>query len=140
MSEPTTAVAVESSAPAVQSIELPKSGTSEYAQWRLNGDVPEKVQPKTEESAPSDTVKEPNSDAGESDPPRQQERNGKGKGAEHRIKELLSRQKSLEAEIQALKAPKNESQPKPVQQPQTYQDWRKSRGTISNLPSKRARA
>jgi hypothetical protein len=124
MSESTTAVAVESSAPATQSIEMPRSGTAEYAEWRVTGETP-KVQPKSEVAATSDPSKETIPDAGESETPRQQERTGKGKGAEHRIKELLSRQKALEAEIQTLKTPKTES--KPVQQqPQNYPEWRKT--------------
>jgi hypothetical protein len=36
MSDTATAVAESQSAPVVETIALPKSGTSEYAEWRVN--------------------------------------------------------------------------------------------------------
>lgn len=118
MSEP-TAVAAPSAAPeAPAPIEIPRSGTPEYAEWRHHGSLPEKSQPKPAESAPADQEKAPKADANASPAPKQ-ENNGKPK-TERRFQELLSERNQLKAELEALKAPKPsaETQTKPQHQPQ----------------------
>lgn len=104
-----TAVAVSSTAPEVATIELPKSGSPEYAEWRVTGEVPE---PKAD-STPAPTV-----DAGEATtPPKKQER--RRPDAEARIKELAAKVKQLEAE-RAQPTKPAETQPKVESQPQQY--------------------
>lgn len=117
MSE-STAVAESSSAPVQESIELPRSGTSEYAQWRISGELPEKPKetqqkPVIEEAATSQV------EEGESATPRQQEK--VLSPAEKRIKELLAENKRLKAESETAKTPKPEpsSESKPQLVPQT---------------------
>src|SRR6202795_1088447 len=117
MTEQSTVAAASS--PAAETIELPRSGTSEYAEWRMTGEIPEKPQPKPAAPATADTDKGPTSDAGESETPRQQEHTSKGKNAESRIKELIAENKRLKA-AQA-EAPRSQAQPVQQQpQPQQY--------------------
>jgi hypothetical protein len=109
MSDTATAVAESQSAPVVETIALPKSGTSEYAEWRVNGEIPK---PKTE-SAP--TV-----EPGEATTPRQQETptRPKPKTAEQRIAELESTIEKIRkgANLEGKKPePQPASDPKPVQ-------------------------
>jgi len=116
MSE-STAVAESSSAPVRETVELPRSGTAEYANWRVSGELPEKpaetqAKPVTEESAPP--VEE-----GESATPKQQEK--VLSPAEKRIKELVAENKRLKAEREIKPEPKSEpkSESKPQLVPQT---------------------
>lgn len=112
---PSPAVAVAE--PEVTEVTLPRSGSEEYATWRMTGELPKK--PETQaESSPADAPKEENpAVAAESGPaPKQQEQPRKGKDAEHRIKELLADQKRMRAELEALK-----SRPAQVEQPRQQQ-------------------
>lgn len=127
-------VAAESS-PAIEAeptFDIPRSGTPEYVKWRTDGTFPDKTQPEVEESAPSGTVKEPQADSGESPAPlTPQERTERDKRkSKERWDDMLTEQKRLKAEIEALKAPKPESQSKPAEQkpaqPRNYQEWRKN--------------
>ena len=108
-----TVVAAPSAAPVKTAVEIPRSGTPEYAEWRVNGSLPE---PKVEDSTPSDAPKETTSDAGESETPKPQEHSERPKkpGAEQRIKELAAKVKRLEAEA-AARTPEP-ARPQPVQQ------------------------
>ena len=109
MSE-STAIAESSSAPVVQTVELPRSGTSEYASWRISGELPETPQekPNTEDSAPSQV------DDGEATAPKQQEHTEKRRrpDAEARIKELAAETKRLRAELDEVRKPKAQEPPK----------------------------
>lgn len=110
-----TVVAAPSAVETKVPVEIPRSGTPEYAQWRVNGELPE-AKPKTEDSAPSSV-------AGESETPKPQENSERPKkpGAEQRIRELAAKVKRLEAEAAARSQPVAEPAPKPQpvqQQPQ----------------------
>ena len=107
---PSTAVAE----PEITEVQLPRSGSEEYANWRMTGELP---QPKAE-SAPADAPKEATPEtAAESGPATKQQEPRKGKDAEHRIKELLAEQKRLRAEVEAMRTrPQTQAEPKP--QPQ----------------------
>ena len=106
MSE-STAVAESSSAPTVEVVDLPRSGTSDYAEWRVTGDLPE-PKPKTEEPAPS--TKENQAEKGESAPPNKQQEKSK---TEKRFQKLLEENRRLKAETEAAKSPKVVEQAKP---------------------------
>jgi hypothetical protein len=108
-----TAVAAPSAADVT--IELPPSGTPEYAEWRLHGTIPDKTPPA--DSSTADPAKEPTADAGAPPAQKQQERTGKPK-TEKRFQDILSERNQLRAELDALKAKPATEQPKPVQQPQ----------------------
>lgn len=119
MSEQTTAVAESSAAPAVEtptSLDLPRSGTAEYAEWRVSGTLPEKPKTEPAASSPADTEKAPKADATASPATKQESTEYKPK-TEKRFQELLSERDRLKAENEALKAPKPATEPaKPVQQ------------------------
>lgn len=102
-----TAVAESSSAPAVQVVELPRSGTSEYAEWRVSGELPE-PKPKTEAAAPS-----PQAEEGEAAPPKKQQENRRRPDAERRIADLVAENKRLKADRESKPEPVRE-QPKPA--------------------------
>src|SRR6185437_13963910 len=94
---PSTAVAE----PEITEVQLPRSGSEEYANWRVTGELPK---PKQAESAPADAPKEATPEtAAESGPATKQQEPRKGKDAEHRIKELLAEQKRLRAEVEAMR-------------------------------------
>ena len=122
MDEQTTAVAVESSpaAPAAPAtIEIPRSGTPEYAKWRMDGTIADK--PKTEPAASStaDPDKAPMADAN-APPAKKQESTEYKPKTEKRFQDLLSERDRLKAENEALKAPKPAPEPaKPAPQPQS---------------------
>ena len=108
-----TALAVSSTAPAVETVELPNSGTPEYAEWRVTGEV---SKPKAV-SAPAPKV-----DEGEATTPPKQQESKRRPDAEARIKELAAETKRLKAELESARNPKTaEMQPKPVQQTSTQE-------------------
>src|ERR1700733_15424415 len=115
MSE-STAVAESSSAPVVEALELPRSGTPDYAEWRVSGKLPE-TKPKTEESASSDTLIEETADAGEATAP-QKKQEKRRPDAESRIAELIAENKRLKAEREAKPADqtKPDTKAEPAQQ------------------------
>lgn len=79
-----TVIAESSSAPVVESFEIPRSGTSDYADWRVSGKLPE-AKPKTEEAASSTVEETTQTKQQETAPPKP-----KAKTAEQRIAELES--------------------------------------------------
>lgn len=97
MSDTTTAVAETSPAP-VQTVEIPRSGTTEYAEWRLNGTIEPKV-----ESATTETQV----DSGEATAPKVQEKPSRKPDAEARIKELAAENKRFKAELEEARRPKS---------------------------------
>lgn len=119
MADTLTAVA-ESSTAILQheTIELPKSGTSDYAEWRMSGTIPEKEAPKPK-ADPAPAPKENAETSGDPAAPKPQEHTRRRPDAEARIKELAAESKRLRAELDALKAPKPEPT-KPVQQQAQY--------------------
>ena len=87
----------------------------------MTGELPEKkTESKPAESATADTPKEATPETpAESGPAKPQEQQKKGKDAEHRIKELLSEQKRLRAELEAMKTrPAQQAETPKPQQPQ----------------------
>lgn len=127
MSEETQAAS--STAVVEAPIEIPRSGTSEYAQWRIDGSLPEKkVQPKIEESAPSDISKETKTeDSADSAATQKQEKQSKRRpDIEERFKQYTDRIDRLERELDEARRPKEtKADSSPAKQPQTYNDWRK---------------
>jgi hypothetical protein len=109
-------------------IELPRSGTPEYAQWRVDGSLPEKkTQPNEADSATADASKETGSESApepEAGKPTQESR--RKPGAEARIGELTGRVKQLERELEEARKPKSdkptqtaESSPAPDPKPES---------------------
>lgn len=123
-----TAVAAPSAAEVIP--EIPKSGTQEYAQWRLSGELPEKPssEPKPAEPAPADAEKDQTTETAGAEPAKPQERRRKP-DAEARIKQLNDELKRVRTELDEVRRPKTtqaESSPARPAQPQTYQEWRKT--------------
>src|ERR1700761_3049307 len=127
MSEETQAAPSTAVVEAPQTFDIPRSGTDEYATWRNTGELP-KVQPKTEDPAPSDTVKEQTTDEpGDSAPSTQEKQSKRRPDVEARIKQLTDRTKELEVQLEEARRPKEtKADPSPAKpaQPQTYKDWR----------------
>lgn len=100
---------VETAAPSAvetPSIEIPRSGTPEYADWRLNGTIAEK--PKPAESTTADPSKETTSEntAPGTEPGKSTQESRRKPGAEARISELTARTKQLERELEEARRPK----------------------------------
>jgi hypothetical protein len=101
---------------------LPKSGTPEYADWRINGTVPEpKAKPKADAAPAQDSTKV---DSGEATAPEQQEhterQTRRKPDAEARIRQLADDLKRTKAELEEARKPRttaDSSTAKP-QQPQ----------------------
>ena len=135
MAETQTA-APSSAQESTSTFEIPSSGTSEYAEWRINGTLPEKKsQPKTAESAPADTPKEEHSEtapAAESGQGQQEQRRRKP-DVEERFRKLSedynARLQKLERDLEEARRPKEtkaESSPAPAKQPQSYAEYRQA--------------
>lgn len=115
MADESTVVAESSPAP-VESLELPRSGTPEYAEWRVSGKIPEKPQA---ESAPA---KETTERSGAEPQTEQQEKpRFKSKTADDRkaelqreIEDLVKRKNQLKAEV-TPKAETPKVEPKPAE-------------------------
>ena len=105
-----TAVAESSSASVVENLEIPRSGTPDYAEWRVSGKLPD-PKPKTEETASSDTLTEETADAGEATAP-QKKQEKRRPDAESRIAELIAENKRLKAEREAKPAEAAKPEPK----------------------------
>lgn len=126
-----TAVAAPSAAEAPQTIEIPKSGSAEYAEWRISGKLPEKATSTQAESSPADTPKEtaPEDAADSAATKTQEPKRKRDFGAEARIKELTDELKLVRRELEESRRPtqtqaeSSPARPEP-QQPQTYKDWR----------------
>src|ERR1700743_574791 len=86
-------------------IEIPRSGTPEYAKWRVDGTLPTpKAAP-----APADTSKETTTEnAGEAESPQktQEKQRARKPDAEHRIGELTRELKQLRADLDEARRPK----------------------------------
>lgn len=141
MPEETQAVAAPSAAVVeAPSLEIPRSNSPEYVEWRKTGTLPEKKEPepKNAESLAADTSKETHSEADEAesapdtDSGKKQQESRRKPGAEARIGELTAKLKQLERDLEEARKPKStqaESSParqEQPQQPQTYQDYRKA--------------
>ncbi len=130
MSETTVVEAAPSAA--IESIpEIPRSGTPEYAEWRMTGELPEKKQPETAETAAADLSKATNSDeSGDSAPTKTQEKPGKRRpDVEARFKQYTDRIDKLERDLEEARRPKStqaESSTARPAPPQNYQEWRKA--------------
>ena len=103
-------VVAASSAAAVEDapIEIPRSGTQEYAEWRTKGTLPEKKQTAgTADTATADTSKETKS-VTEVDPEsaKHKQETRRKPDAEARIKELTERANKLEADLVEARKPK----------------------------------
>lgn len=109
------AIAVPSTA---EPMELPRSGTPEYAEWRNTGALPTS-EPIVADPAPADTSKETPSDAPDSDPEPKQESRRKP-GAEARIAELTAKNRQLEKDLEeSRKSKEAKADPPPARQPDT---------------------
>jgi hypothetical protein len=110
-------VAVPSTA---EPMELPRSGTDAYAQWRIDGTIPAKPsEAQTVESPATDTPKAET--AADPDPATGKKQESRRKpDAEARIRELTDRQKQLERELEEYRKPKEaKADPPPAKQPET---------------------
>jgi hypothetical protein len=97
-------------------IEIPRSGTSDYAEWRLSGKLPEK--PKTADSTTADKPKEATSVTDPAPEPGKQESRRKP-DAEARIRELTEENRRTKAELEELRKPKEaKADPPPARQPE----------------------
>jgi len=121
-------------------LQIPRSGTHEYAEWRMNGTLPPKKEtPKLEdaEAAAAGTSKETVSDpeegeiAPETESGKPTHESRRKPGAEARIGELTAETKRLKAELEEARRPKEtQAASSPAKsaepaRPQNYQDWRK---------------
>lgn len=123
MSEETAVAAPSAAVERTPSFEIPRSGTAEYAEWRMSGELPEK--PKPEASAPSDAEKDQATDDGGAEPPKKQER--RKPDAEARIKQLTDDLKRVRQELDEVRKPTPKAESSPAKSaPQTYQEWRKT--------------
>lgn len=117
MSEDAAVAAVPSPA---QPMELPRSGTEAYANWRVTGELPEKTQPKPADAAPADKPKEATSESApdpESGKPKQETR--RKPDAEARIAELTAKARQLEKDLEEARKPKEaKADPPPARQPE----------------------
>jgi hypothetical protein len=126
----TTTQAESSTATETGTLELPVSGSAEYAEWRVTGNLPEK--PKPAETAPAETPKTATTEPQQAKPApgtepginRQESR--RKPGAEHRIGELTAEIKQLRQQLtEAGKPQPTKAEPSPAK-PATYQEWRKT--------------
>lgn len=101
-------------------IELPKSGSHEYAEWRASGILPIKEQPKAE-SAPAPEESADSAATGKQERPSRRRPN-----AEARIKQLADENKRIKAELEEVRRPKETKAESSSARPQTYQEWRKT--------------
>jgi hypothetical protein len=114
-------------APSPATVELPASGSAEYAEWRATGNLPEK--PKTTETASVDPSKETKADdAGPSAATNTQEqpKTKRRPDVEARFKQYSDRIDRLERELQEARAPKETKAESSPAKPATYQEWRES--------------
>lgn len=120
-----TAVAVSSTAPVVETVEMPKSGSDDYAKWRINGELPE-------EKPKADSTTAPLVDAEEATPsPKQQEK--RKPDAEARIKALAAENKRLKAEAEGRNTP-NPAE-KPAEQKVQPQQFTRPKPTVDDKGS-----
>jgi hypothetical protein len=117
----------------LQTFDIPRSGTPEYAQWRIDGSLPEKKQPKPAESAPADTEKDQKTDdsADSAATQTQEQRQGKRRpDVETRFTQLSEQYKreiaELRQKLEEATKPKTQADSSPAKpaQPQTYKEWR----------------
>jgi len=106
------------------SLEIPRSGTPEYADWRITGKLPEKKsEPKPAETASADAAKEQTTEPAGAEPAKQQETRRKP-DAEHRIKQLTDELKQVRTELDEVRRPKpTQAEPSPAR-PQVEQPTR----------------
>lgn len=123
---------VTQEASSASTLEMPRSGSQEYAEWRMTGELPES-KPKIADAASADAPKveksavEETENAGEPEAPRKQEH--KSRSAEQRIKQLVAENKRIQAELAEARQPRESRQADPApakHQPQNYQEWRKA--------------
>lgn len=118
-----TAVAAPSAAEAPQTIEIPKSGSAEYAEWRFSGKLPEKATSTQAESSPADTPKEtaPEDAADSAATKTQEPKRKRDFGAEARIKELTDELKLVRRELEESRRPtQTQAESSPARQQQQY--------------------
>ncbi len=109
MDEQTVVAAPSAAAVEDAPIEIPRSGTQEYAEWRTKGTLPEKKQKaETADTAAADTSKETKS-VTEVDPEsaKHKQETRRKPDAEARIKELTERANKLEADLAEARKPKD---------------------------------
>lgn len=126
MSEQTAVAAPSAAQESTASIEIPRSGTPEYAAWRVEGTLPEKKSeptPKPAETASADTSKETLSgserteNAPGTEPGKSTQEHRRKPQAEARIAELTARTKQLEKELEEARKPKTtQADPSPARQ------------------------
>ncbi len=113
-------------------VELPSSGSSEYAQWRATGELP-KAQPKPADPASADAPKETTTEPAKAkpapgtEPGKSTQESRRKPGAEQRIGELTAELKQLRRELEEARKPTKtqaDSSPAKASQPQTYKEWR----------------
>lgn len=125
------AVAAPSAAEEV-SLEIPRSGTPEYAQWRIDGTIPAK--PKTADSTPADKPKEATSEAVPAPGPGNKESRRKP-DAEARIRELTEESRRLKAELDEARKPKEaKADPPPARQPEATRPKPKNDDQVDGKP------
>jgi hypothetical protein len=112
-------------------LEIPSSGSREYAEWRATGELPK---PKPAAPATADAPKETKADDAGSSAAKETQEQPKTKrrpDVEQRIQDLTQRHKDeiarLTRELEDARRPKDakaDPSPAKVEQPQTYKEWR----------------
>ena len=112
-----TSTQAESSTAIAEPVEIPKSGTESYAEWRLSGTIPEK--PKKADPAPAEKTE--SGDAADPAAPKGVEKPAKRRpDVEARFKTFSDEIKKLRQELDEARNPKKQE----VQTPRNYEDWR----------------
>ena len=105
MAEETATVGAAPSAAAT--MELPASGTPEYAEWRMHGTLPEKTEtPAKADSAAADTSKATTAEDAAHSAAKDKQGNVDKRSYSERIKELNAENKRIKAELEEARKPK----------------------------------
>jgi hypothetical protein len=108
-------------------VELPASGSAEYAEWRTSGALPEKAKPAETPAADAPKVATTEAKPAPGTEPGQSKQEARRKpGAEARIGELTAELKRLKQQLDEVSRPKEtKAAPSPAQ-PANYSEWRKA--------------
>ena len=122
--------AAPSTATVEPTYDIPASGSAEYAEWRVTGNLKEPPKPAVTATAdaPKETTTEPEKakPAPGTEPGTSKQETRRKPGAEARIGELTAEIKQLRQQLtEAAKAAPTKAEPSPAK-PATYQDWRKT--------------
>ena len=108
-------------------LEIPRSNTPEYTEWRTSGKLPEKKTeaPANADTAPADKPKEASSEIAPPPEAEKQQASKRQPEIEARFKKLTDEIKRLSGELEETRKPK-ESKAESTPAPRNYQEWKAS--------------